>query len=420
MICTINITELSLVQSNNEEKYSIYPIEADQIHDAINRLDSMNPDCILIRTDDPETKFLMDDLARLREYCDMRYIPFVAIADSMDTQLHTLCVDAMVPVSIDGETLVSVIRKLVGRRMRILDQIWVDLLTGANNYRYLLRELARQLHDMKRSHETFSVVYIEVDKDGIENRKQVLAITKSLVDFILESIRPTDSLSHLSNEGFALILPKTVKDDAMKLAERLLTTFSGIAIETPEGKMNATFSCKVMEFVDSNQPVEEIMEMLPFSEEDGPTLRKGIVLDGTPRGSDNVVRKLKLAIIDDDRLIREMLKHQLTDIGEALYDVEIKTFADGEEFFNDPWHRQDERFLLLIDRVLPKMDGLEILHRIRTSYDRRRYLCFMVSSKGAETDITLAIQRGANDYMVKPFNLKELRARIKRLIGGLR
>ena len=60
------------------------------------------------------------------------------------------------------------------------------------------------------------------------------------------------------------------------------------------------------------------------------------------------LRKLKIGIIDDDRLIRELLKSQLQDIEDLDYEVEIRAFPDGEEFFNDPWHRQNERFVLII------------------------------------------------------------------------
>ena len=77
-----------------------------------------------------------------------------------------------------------------------------------------------------------------------------------------------------------------------------------------------------------------------------------------------------------------------------------------------------ERFLLIIDRIMPKMDGLEILQRIRTQYDRRRYICMILTSRDSEEEISLAIQRGADDYMIKPFSIKELRARISRLIRG--
>ncbi|KJR44949.1 Response regulator receiver:Transcriptional regulatory protein, C-terminal [Desulfosporosinus sp. I2] len=200
---------------------------------------------------------------------------------------------------------------------------------------------------------------------------------------------------------------------------RLIKRFAELRFQTSEGEISLTFSVKVVDFVDPSQSVQQCISLMSFPKNQATADNKAIVVDGTTDVASSTLRKLKIGIIDDDRLIRELLKNQLKDIEVPDYEVEIKAFSDGEEFFNDPWHRQNERFLLIIDRIMPKMDGLEVLEKIRTQYDRRRYLCLMLTSRDSEADITLAIQRGANDYMIKPFSMKELRARIKRLIRGL-
>jgi len=397
----------------------IEAIETSRISDLPALFDTANPDCAVIGVDalSEDTKADLNAWAAISEYCEMRHIPLVVLAKETDSELRTaLLADAYLHPSERMELRLQV-TKLLERRERILDQILVDPLTGAFNYRYLRREVDLQLSDIKRSHDTFSLVYLDLDSSESKPATRRV-VTQHLVDFIQGSIRPTDCLAHHAEGGFVLVLPKTVKDDALKLMKRLTRSFAAVPVDTPEGLQHAAFSAKVREFADPGLSDEECLALMPFTDAD-PKERQGFVLDA----SDDrklAVRKLMVAIIDDDRLIRELLKHQLADIGEDLYDVEIRTFADGEEFFGDPWHRQNERFLVVIDRIMPKMDGLEVLRRIRTGYDRRRYLCVMVSSKGAETDITLAIQRGANDYVVKPFSLKELKARIKRLIGGLR
>jgi two-component system, cell cycle response regulator len=203
----------------------------------------------------------------------------------------------------------------------------------------------------------------------------------------------------------------------MKLMNRLIEKFSKQSFQTPNGEISTTFSVNVIDFLNSYQSVKECLSRMPFSKNQIIADRKGIVMDGSAGDTTFRTKKLRIGIIDDDRLIRELLKKQLKDI-DSDYEVEIKAFTDGEEFFNDSWHLQNERYLLIIDRILPKMDGLEILEKLRTQYDRRRYLCLMLTSRDSEIDITLAIQRGANDYMTKPFGMNELRARIKRLIRG--
>ncbi|MDD9268458.1 response regulator [Paenibacillus sp. GCM10023248] len=421
LLCSVSDVQMAeFIQMHLGIDCCMQPFEPDPASELIPQFDRMNPDCAVVLLNEA-TKDNLTEWIDLRQYCDTRHIPFVILMDKDDKELKcALLADAVLFQPVDVKELQLVIKKLLERRQRILDQILIDPLTGAFNYRYLQREVQTQLNDMKRSHETFSMVYLEVDPKPSIDAKCRHALTKGLVDFIQGSIRPTDCMGHHAVEGFVMILPKTVKSDALKLMHRLTALFSKVPIDTPRGTLYGSFSAKVREFVDSNRSADECLKMMPFSNETDPTERSGLVLDGTMNDNETKTRKLMLAIIDDDRLIREMLKHQFSDIGESLYDVEIKEFADGEQFFNDPWHRQNERYIVIIDRIMPKMDGLEVLHKIRTGYDRRRYVCIMLSSKGSETDIAMAIQRGANDYMVKPFSLKELRVRIKRLVGGLR
>ncbi|MFC5404784.1 response regulator [Cohnella soli] len=399
--------------------FKIEVTEGGRIPDLLSRLDFVNPDCLVIDLDasTAELKEDLDAWTELREICEMRYIPLIGVAEKSNPELEwAVLADAFLHPA-DHTGLQRHVRKLLERRERILGQILIDPLTGAFNDKYLRREVDLQLSDIKRSYETFALVYAEIDQSESDPGLRRVA-TRSLADFIQKSIRPTDRLAHHPEGGFVLVLPKTVKDDAAKLMKRLIQLFSEMPIDTNDGPKHVSFSAKVKEFTDPGISVDECLALMPFTEAD-PQERQGLVLDSSDDGK-MAVRKLMVAIIDDDRLIRELLKQQLADIGEELYHVEVRAFEDGEAFFNDPWHRQNERFLVIIDRIMPKMDGLEVLSRIRAGYDRRRYLCVMVSSRGAETEIALAIQKGANDYVVKPFSLKELRVRIQRLIGGMR
>ena len=421
LLCSVNDIQREIIQGRLDIDCQISYLDLNPVSELVAQFDRMNPDCTVIFIESTaSTKENLSDWVDLRQYCETRHIPVVIIIDEADQELkNALLADAVFSHPTDPTELRLRIRKLMERRQRILDQIAIDPVSGAYNYRYMQREVQRQLNDLKRYYEPFSMVYLEVDPvQSLDNTSQHL-VTKGFVDFIQGNIRPADCLGHHAETGFVLVLPRTAKEDALKLMRRLTSLFANIPINTPQGKQYATFSSIVREFVDTDNAADACLEMMSFLIDSDPTERKGLVLDGTIDEPTTKTRKLMVAVIDDDRLIREMLKHQLADIGEPLYDVELKAFADGEEFFNDPWHRQNERYVVIIDRIMPKMDGLEILGKIRAGYDRRRYVCIMLTSKGAETDIALAIQRGANDYMVKPFSLKELRARIKRLVGGL-
>lgn len=399
--------------------------ESNSPQEAGERLYSVYPDCVIVKGSFVR-KAGLPAIKEFAHLCRENHIPILITLDKDNLTFYKDCLhiaDDLVVYPNDPEDLIIRVLFHLKKRKRIMNHILVDPLTGVKNETFLRHELERQINEMKRSHEPFAMVHILLDNLTVVRKTCGCALghrmVKELGNFVQNSIRPSDSLSRYK-EGFVLVLPKTVKEDAIKLMDRLINKFAQHRFQTAAGEMGATFSARVVDVVDPMQSAQQCLDLAQFPKDDAAAGRKALVMDGTADFTTFALRKLKIAIIDDDRLIREMLRNQLADIEDQDYNVEIRVFPDGEEFFNDPWHRQHERFLLIIDRIMPKMDGLEILQRIRTQYDRRRYLCMMLTSKDSESDISLAIQRGANDYMIKPFSLHELRARIKRLIRGLR
>ncbi|KUO71205.1 MAG: hypothetical protein APF81_24220 [Desulfosporosinus sp. BRH_c37] len=404
-----------------EKENMMHFLKANSQMQALEHFYKSYPDCVIVS----ESFISKSEIHLFKGFaylCQENYIPILITLDNDNLVLRkdylTLADDVLVYSDNLEDLFIRMIYHLK-KRIQIMDQILIDPMTGVKNQKLLQQEIQRQIKEMERSFERFSMVYVQVDDLFAVQKTYGYVIghqmVKELGSFIQNSIRPADSLFRCQNEGFALVLPKTVKEDAIKLMNRLVKRFCELKFQTSVGEISITFSARVIDYVDSFESAQQCISRMTFMMDLAVANRKSIVIDGTEEAI-SFTKKLKIGIIDDDRLIRELLKNQLKDIVD--YEVDIKVFSDGEEFFNDPWHRQNARFLLIFDRIIPKMNGLEILDKIRAQYDRRRYLCLMLSSKDSEMEIALAMQRGANDYMIKPFSMKVLRARIKRLIRG--
>lgn len=116
-----------------------------------------------------------------------------------------------------------------------------------------------------------------------------------------------------------------------------------------------------------------------------------------------------IIIVEDDDSIRAMLEYYLKSVG---YDA--RGFGSGEEFFGaaglpDP-------ALCILDIMLPGMDGLEILRRLRSGSATADVPVLMLTARSAELDKVAGLEGGADDYMVKPFGIMELGARVKALL----
>ena len=70
---------------------------------------------------------------------------------------------------------------------------------------------------------------------------------------------------------------------------------------------------------------------------------------------------------------------------------------------------------MVLDIIMPKMDGLEVLSHVRSQYPHDNIVVSMLTSRNNESDIVLALKSGADDYIVKPFYAQEVVARVQRL-----
>ena len=114
----------------------------------------------------------------------------------------------------------------------------------------------------------------------------------------------------------------------------------------------------------------------------------------------------RILIVDDEPLIVKGLKYSLEQDG-----YETDSAADGEEAVNKFFAGQYD--LVLLDVMLPKIDGIEVCQRIR---ERSNVSIIMLTAKGDDMDKILGLEYGADDYMTKPFNILEVKARIKNIL----
>ncbi|MBO0420520.1 response regulator YycF [Vagococcus fluvialis] len=111
----------------------------------------------------------------------------------------------------------------------------------------------------------------------------------------------------------------------------------------------------------------------------------------------------KILVVDDEKPISDIVKFNLSKEG-----YEVFTAFDGEEAVE--MVSEVEPDLILLDLMLPKMDGLEVCREVRKNYDTP---IIMVTAKDSEIDKVLGLELGADDYVTKPFSNRELVARVK-------
>lgn len=113
--------------------------------------------------------------------------------------------------------------------------------------------------------------------------------------------------------------------------------------------------------------------------------------------------------VEDDLNIQNVIQIALQNSG-----YEIQTFGEARPFF-EALEKQMPN-LILLDIMLPDMDGLSIMKRIKASPKYRHIPIMTVSAKGTEVDKVIGLDLGADDYLAKPFGVLELVSRVKALL----
>mgnify|MGYP000230306318 CR=1 FL=1 len=117
----------------------------------------------------------------------------------------------------------------------------------------------------------------------------------------------------------------------------------------------------------------------------------------------------KIAIIEDEADIRELLANYLKKAG-----FEVSKFEDGSSFLKSLTKEKPD--LVILDLMLPDLDGIEICRYLRSHDEFSSVLIMILTAKGNEEEKVQGLELGADDYIVKPFSLKEVLARVKALL----
>lgn len=117
------------------------------------------------------------------------------------------------------------------------------------------------------------------------------------------------------------------------------------------------------------------------------------------------MKKSRILVVDDEPDLVELVRHHL-----AREHYDVVTAGDGETGLAEARRRLPD--LVVLDLMLPGIDGLEVCRRLRADTRTQHIPIVMLTAKGEESDAVIGLAQGADDYVRKPFGMKELVARI--------
>lgn len=392
-------------------------------HKAIEYFHDVSPDCLILDLHIPDTDGF-EIIEILSEKLKKQYIPTTIISQdcTRTTKLkaYRLGIDDVICKPIDIEELLARLQRQINGKRRLDRLLFVDELTGAYNRKYMNEALGKLLSESCRTGVGFSLALLDLDHFKSINDTYGHLIGDQVLShftlFMKEQLRMGDLFIRYGGEEFVAVFPQTDIEEAKRLLSLWIEQFAEVKFHVPTGDFSCTFSAGVVYVDQFTTSIHRWLEKADQALYRAKSLGRRRVATEEDLVTGPTKRKLRVCVVDDDPLMRMMLTDLLSQSFDDRLEFELSLYQDGLTFVDELPQNVTSPYLVLLDGLLPGMDGLEVLEHIQQLPHAEQFTVIMLTGRTAEQDIVKALQLGADDYVTKPFRLKELEARIRRFI----
>ena len=309
-------------------------------------------------------------------------------------------------IQIDQEGYDKLISKLSGYN----EKLYTDVLTGIYNRRFFEEEI-------KKMEDEAGIAVIDLDDFKLHNdtygHSAGDAALITTANIIKKYIRKTDILIRYGGDEFLLILPsikKHIFEDKLKLIQEKIHD----AVVPNYEKMQLSVSIGGAIFREGN--MEDAVASADRQMYIAKNYKNMVVTEwdenGKKKEENSASEKLKqqILIVDDSEINREILKEILKE------DYRILEAANGEECLEQLERSGTGISLVLLDIVMPEMDGFEVLAAMNQNHWIEDIPVIMISSEDSDSYIRRAYEMGVSDYISRPFDAKIVYQRVLNMI----
>ncbi|MCA1034011.1 diguanylate cyclase [Bacillus infantis] len=390
---------------------------------AVDQFFDMNPDCLIIDVNLPG-KSGFHVLEDIQKHTNKKFIPklIISIMNDRETRIkaYRLGADDFISKPIDLEEFLIKVERHLDRKQIFDQSVLIDELTQVYNRRFLKDSLKRYLKELERSNQYFSIAVLDLDHfkqvNDMYGHPAGDRILSEFAQYLKDHVRIGDIVFRYGGEEFILLLPRTNDHDSKEVVSRLLSGFSSRTFIEGGAELKMTFSAGVYMVHDPSATVAEAIKTADQALYEAKRNGRARVESANKLIGGHSRKVLNVSVIDDDAIIRTMLMKILQSMEFEHTSLDIQVYEDGQKFLQSGRMEQKGEHFLILDGIMPVMDGTEVLQKVKENRNASRIHVLMLTGRKTEYDIARALKLGADDYVTKPFSITELQARIHRLI----
>ena len=309
---------------------------------------------------------------------------------------------------LDGDILINedgrdeMLKKLI----RYDRELYMDALTGAYNRRYYEDQL-------KQTEMVAGVAMIDLDDFKLHNdtygHNAGDLVLETVVNVILNSIRRTDVLVRFGGDEFLLVMPDILEASFQKKLKQIQNEIH--AAEVP-GYSQLQVSVSIGGVLSTHGTIEDAIHKADQCMYQAKTSKNMVVTESDLQHetqnitNPSATHKYKILIVDDSEMNREILSSILGD------EFDILEAADGKECISVIRKYGRDIALVLLDIVMPEMDGFEVLEFMNKHEWIDDIPVIMISSEDSAASVKKAYEMGVSDYINRPFDVEVVHRRV--------
>ncbi|MBG9456098.1 hypothetical protein ABE61_19150 [Lysinibacillus sphaericus] len=259
-----------------------------------------------------------------------------------------------------------------------------------------------------RSRLTMTAVFFKVANSSQGTDIEHNQVNHQISAFLKSKIRKTDLLFQLADGmHWGIFFLQSSEVEVKAFLKRIF------AILTQEREFQQiALKASVTEIRNNNVDFETLLEKNKhkLADEEQPIWSVEQVTDYRVQPMEQV----KVSIIEQNEIFRKVLETTLENLDIPHYTFDVSTYEDGYDFLQSDHYKSGHMHLVLMNDILPRKNGLEILHILREMPNEKKFIIYMMSERNSEGATLNAYEGGVDEYVVKPFNLRLLEAKIKK------
>ncbi|QPQ29458.1 response regulator [Lysinibacillus sp. JNUCC 51] len=258
-----------------------------------------------------------------------------------------------------------------------------------------------------RSRLTMTAVFFKVANSSQGTDIERNQVNHQISAFLKSKIRKTDLLFQLADGmHWGIFFLQSSEVEVKAFLKRIF------AILTQEREyQRIELKASVTEIRNNSVNFETLLDKnkLKLADDEQPTWSVEQVTDYRVQPTEQV----KVSIIEQNEIFRKVLETTLKNLDIPHYTLDVSTYEDGYSFLQSDSYKTGHVHLVVMNDILPRKNGLEILHILREMPNEKKFIIYMMSERNSEIATLNAYEGGVDEYIVKPFNLRVLEAKIK-------